>query len=141
MEDYHRSQHFLHQLSSKESAKIRKSPPIKVKYISSPMKVTAKNPTEFRAIVQELTGQNADHASARTTEIDGTRHDEDANPGQVLLLHHGNTTLSSMATPALTGVENQIVSTTFCNVNEASFFRDPSDSLYEVQFPCVPLLV
>ncbi|XAR53568.1 hypothetical protein NMG60_11022178 [Bertholletia excelsa] len=141
MENHHRSQHYLHRLSSQESAKIRKSPPIKVKYISSPMKVKAKNPMEFRAIVQELTGQNSDQAPARTTEIDGTRREEDTNHGQELLLHHGNTPLSSLAAPALISGENQIGSTTCFNESEASFFRDLPDSLYEFQFPCVPLPV
>ncbi|CAK9170916.1 unnamed protein product [Ilex paraguariensis] len=36
---------------------------IKVKYISSPVMVKANNPSEFRAIVQELTGQNSDNRS------------------------------------------------------------------------------
>uniref|UniRef100_A0A0A0LFF9 VQ domain-containing protein n=1 Tax=Cucumis sativus TaxID=3659 RepID=A0A0A0LFF9_CUCSA len=36
--------------------------PIKVKYISSPMMVKANNESEFRAIVQKLTGQHSpDH--------------------------------------------------------------------------------
>lgn len=33
--------------------------PLKVKYISSPVLVNAKNPTEFKAIVQELTGKDS----------------------------------------------------------------------------------
>ena len=33
--------------------------PIKIKYISSPMMVQAKNASEFRAIVQQLTGKNS----------------------------------------------------------------------------------
>lgn len=33
--------------------------PIRIKYISSPMMVQANNASEFRAIVQELTGQNS----------------------------------------------------------------------------------
>ena len=36
-----------------------KKKPIKIKYISSPMMVRANNASEFRAIVQELTGQNS----------------------------------------------------------------------------------
>ncbi|XP_038877668.1 sigma factor binding protein 1, chloroplastic-like [Benincasa hispida] len=35
--------------------------PIKVKYISSPMMVKANNESEFRAIVQKLTGQHSPH--------------------------------------------------------------------------------
>ncbi|PON73460.1 VQ motif containing protein [Trema orientale] len=37
-----------------------KKKPIKIKYISSPMMVHAKNASEFRAIVQQLTGKNSD---------------------------------------------------------------------------------
>ncbi|PON46081.1 VQ motif containing protein [Parasponia andersonii] len=37
-----------------------KKKPIKIKYISSPMMVQAKNASEFRAIVQQLTGKNSD---------------------------------------------------------------------------------
>ncbi|XVF31055.1 hypothetical protein REPUB_Repub16aG0112400 [Reevesia pubescens] len=44
---------------SKNPTKVKKNP-IKVKYISSPMMVKASNAAEFRAIVQELTGQYSD---------------------------------------------------------------------------------
>ncbi|KAK8545464.1 hypothetical protein V6N12_026298 [Hibiscus sabdariffa] len=37
-----------------------KKTPIKIKYISSPMMVKASSEAEFRAIVQQLTGQNSD---------------------------------------------------------------------------------
>ncbi|KAK4720780.1 hypothetical protein R3W88_011013 [Solanum pinnatisectum] len=40
----------------KQNLKIRE--PIKVKYIDSPLMVNAKNATEFRTIVQKLTGKN-----------------------------------------------------------------------------------
>ncbi|KAL5835332.1 hypothetical protein ACOSQ4_014829 [Xanthoceras sorbifolium] len=44
-----------------QSAAIKmKKSPIKVTYISSPMMVKASNASEFRAIVQELTGKNSD---------------------------------------------------------------------------------
>ncbi|CAK9314842.1 unnamed protein product [Citrullus colocynthis] len=38
---------------------IDQNKPIKVKYISSPMMVKANNESEFRAIVQKLTGQHS----------------------------------------------------------------------------------
>ncbi|GMI84483.1 hypothetical protein HRI_002117600 [Hibiscus trionum] len=44
---------------TKRTMKPKKNP-IKIKYISSPMMVKASNEAEFRAIVQQLTGQNSD---------------------------------------------------------------------------------
>ncbi|KAL4341674.1 hypothetical protein GQ457_08G005340 [Hibiscus cannabinus] len=44
---------------TKRTTKPKKNP-IKIKYISSPMMVKASNEAEFRAIVQQLTGQNSD---------------------------------------------------------------------------------
>ncbi|PHU17045.1 hypothetical protein BC332_12740 [Capsicum chinense] len=38
--------------------------PIKVKYIDSPLLVNAKNATEFRTIVQQLTGKNPQKMSS-----------------------------------------------------------------------------
>ncbi|KAL6146802.1 hypothetical protein ACLB2K_057479 [Fragaria x ananassa] len=49
--------------------------PIRIKYISSPMMVQANNASEFRAIVQELTGQNSD----ATIPDHGTDYCEQAN--------------------------------------------------------------
>lgn len=43
-----------------DKSKKPKKIPIKVKYISSPMMVKAGNAEEFRAIVQQLTGQHSD---------------------------------------------------------------------------------
>ncbi|MBA0699683.1 hypothetical protein Goshw_000177 [Gossypium schwendimanii] len=43
-----------------DKSKKPKKIPVKVKYISSPMMVKASNAEEFRAIVQELTGQHSD---------------------------------------------------------------------------------
>nr|GMD58991.1 sigma factor binding protein 1, chloroplastic [Ipomoea batatas] len=56
------------------SKKVGKEPIIKVKYISSPVMVNARSASEFRAIVQQLTGKDdspaADHAKAIISEID-----------------------------------------------------------------------
>ncbi|XP_047340121.1 uncharacterized protein LOC124943687 [Impatiens glandulifera] len=43
---------------SQKPSKAKKKP-IKVTYISNPMRVQANNESEFRAIVQELTGKNS----------------------------------------------------------------------------------
>ncbi|KAL3323900.1 hypothetical protein AABB24_038197, partial [Solanum stoloniferum] len=41
----------------------KKKEPMKVKYISSPVLVNVKNPTEFRAVVQQLTGKSPPKSS------------------------------------------------------------------------------
>ncbi|GAB2277610.1 hypothetical protein Dimus_012318 [Dionaea muscipula] len=51
-------------IMSKESTTVRsKNEPLRVKYISSPIFVNARSESEFRALVQELTGKDADHSS------------------------------------------------------------------------------
>lgn len=64
--------------NSKQSSPSRKSSkePIKVKYISSPVLVNAKNASEFRAIVQELTGKDPPHEDGGS----GGRRVEQAKP-------------------------------------------------------------
>ncbi|KAK6911361.1 VQ protein [Dillenia turbinata] len=69
------------------SKKINKQPikgnrkPMKVTYISSPMMVKACNPSEFRALVQELTGKDSDICcqekigATATTEEEGKEFD------------------------------------------------------------------
>lgn len=73
--------------------------PIKVTYISSPMMVKASNATEFRAIVQELTGMNSDvgycdyddiatnggNQSSVNNNIHGVDSDVSAPHGDVLM--------------------------------------------------------
>ncbi|KAL8166656.1 hypothetical protein V2J09_008155 [Rumex salicifolius] len=44
-----------------------KREPMKVKYISSPIMVQASNESEFRAVVQELTGKNSPGTHPGTT--------------------------------------------------------------------------
>lgn len=41
----------------RQKQNIKRREPIKVKYIDSPLMVNAKNATEFRTIVQKLTGK------------------------------------------------------------------------------------
>ncbi|KAL6989137.1 hypothetical protein U1Q18_014889 [Sarracenia purpurea var. burkii] len=57
--DNSKSGHCHHQLKIKKPSK-GKTKPIKIRYISSPVMVWASNASEFRAIVQELTGRNSD---------------------------------------------------------------------------------
>ncbi|PRQ41767.1 hypothetical protein RchiOBHm_Chr3g0450331 [Rosa chinensis] len=58
--------------------------PIMIKYISSPMMVQANNASEFRAIVQELTGQNSDttipdHGTNQASWVSNHRASQSAN--------------------------------------------------------------
>ncbi|KAA0063579.1 VQ motif-containing protein [Cucumis melo var. makuwa] len=58
--DFHHRK--VSQNSNKPTTIDQQNKPIKVKYISSPMMVKANNESEFRAIVQKLTGQHSpDH--------------------------------------------------------------------------------
>ncbi|XAR53567.1 hypothetical protein NMG60_11022177 [Bertholletia excelsa] len=125
----------------RKTKKLRKNPLIKVKYISSPVKVQANNPTEFSAIVQELTGQNSDPATMTETET------EDANacnsviptrnyqPGRKLQLDHHGISPSSM--PALIHREHGSSSftTSFLEPTEASSLRRVPDISYGFQYP------
>jgi hypothetical protein len=52
--------------------------PVKIKYISSPVFVKASNASEFRAIVQELTGKNAKDRSF--CESSNSMHTNHGNP-------------------------------------------------------------
>lgn len=56
----HHFDHQGHNKSQRSGANKVKKNPLKVTYISSPMKVKASNASEFRAIVQELTGKNSE---------------------------------------------------------------------------------
>ncbi|GAA0144567.1 hypothetical protein LIER_04984 [Lithospermum erythrorhizon] len=63
----------------------RNEQPFKVKYISSPVIVNAKTPTEFRAIVQQLTGKDQIHDNIIVDASGGsaTTQRSDLSP------HHG----------------------------------------------------
>ncbi|XVF06360.1 hypothetical protein REPUB_Repub06bG0041400 [Reevesia pubescens] len=62
-----------HCYKGKNPTKVKKNP-IKITYISSPMMVTASNAAEFRAIVQELTGQTSN--IREPDNVPTTIHDE-----------------------------------------------------------------
>ena len=59
--------HYLHQTKTQNSTKVKREP-MKIKYISSPLLVKASNASEFRAIVQELTGQNSEDRSPHDSD-------------------------------------------------------------------------
>ncbi|XP_059434365.1 uncharacterized protein LOC132167415 [Corylus avellana] len=66
----------VNHVSSKKQPKRITKKPIKVVYISTPMKVKT-SASKFRDLVQELTGQDSD--TTRYVEINGTDDNGDAN--------------------------------------------------------------
>ena len=107
--------------TSPDSTKVERKP-MKIKYISSPIMVKAGNPSEFRAIVQQLTGKNADPISpdaTYTTVREEACHVADQN----------TTPCSMIATATHEEVGNKLPNTTF---NEGDFWIDCSDSLSDV---------
>nr|XP_009771936.1 PREDICTED: uncharacterized protein LOC104222399 [Nicotiana sylvestris]XP_016441908.1 PREDICTED: uncharacterized protein LOC107767412 [Nicotiana tabacum] len=63
---------------SRISSSTKGREPIKVKYIDSPVMVNAKNATEFRTIVQQLTGKSPASSSVKeplSQEIDNNNVD------------------------------------------------------------------
>ncbi|KAK2637889.1 hypothetical protein Ddye_025684 [Dipteronia dyeriana] len=86
-----------HQTSSN---KVKKNP-IKVTYISSPMMVKASNASEFRAIVQQLTGKNShvpadDHDLVSTTASLFTNEEEsNHHPHHQALDHQGGENITA----------------------------------------------
>ncbi|PQP93278.1 hypothetical protein Pyn_22804 [Prunus yedoensis var. nudiflora] len=71
-----RNHHSHHQPQPDQSKKPTKAKAPMIKYISSPMMVQASNASEFRAIVQQLTGQDSNIAVFDDQQ--GT-HDEQAS--------------------------------------------------------------
>ncbi|GAB2287439.1 hypothetical protein Dimus_021816 [Dionaea muscipula] len=73
---------------SKESSSVRpKNEPLTVKYISSPIMVSAKTESEFRAVVQELTGKDADAGGNQSSrphiaESSSSVLDQTSTPGK-----------------------------------------------------------
>ncbi|CAL5322071.1 hypothetical protein CsSME_00000245 [Camellia sinensis var. sinensis] len=123
-----------HQLKIKKPIKSKKKP-IKVTYISSPMMVRANNASEFRAIVQELTGQNSDLGSSEfeaSLAIGGGGGDE----GRSMVLNRSSIAKAEFGNGGIGEFElSNVVSS--LEPNEASFWKEVSDSFLGFQFPCV----
>ncbi|XP_057475901.1 sigma factor binding protein 1, chloroplastic-like [Actinidia eriantha] len=119
---------YEHQLiKSKKPIKVKKKP-IKVTYISSPVMVQANNASEFRAIVEELTGQNSDVSRFEDASM---AFGNDAGP--VL-----DPEISTTKTVLSDGHEFEYLSDMMqpLEFNESSFLREVSNGL-GFQFPCV----
>ncbi|CAL5363231.1 unnamed protein product [Camellia sinensis] len=123
-----------HQVKIKKPIKSKKKP-IKVTYISSPMMVRANNASEFRAIVQELTGQNSDLGSSEfeaSLAIGGGGGDE----GRSMVLNGSSIAKAEFGNGGIGEFElSNVVSS--LEPNEASFWKEVSDSFLGFQFPCV----
>jgi hypothetical protein len=119
-----REQYVAQQEQPKKGQKSTKNKrePIKIKYISSPTMVKATNATEFRAIVQELTGKDSK-----------VEDPCDANEEASQVPRHG--------TPRF---DVESVDGAFCN-NTSPFLQkedgfvwgDVSERAFELQYPCV----
>lgn len=117
----HINHHYQNQpIKRQKPTKVEKKP-MKIKYISSPIMVKAGNASEFRAIVQQLTGKNADPISPDDTY---TMVTEEASH-----VPHQNTPHSMMGTDE--EVNNKLISNTM--FNEGDFWLDcNTNSLLEI---------
>lgn len=90
--DKHMNHHFQHDpnLKSQKPTKTM-TKPIKITYISSPMIVKACDASEFRAIVQELTGKN----SSISPDFDSCPMVTEEEPSQALSYDTAHETNSS----------------------------------------------
>ncbi|KAK1319345.1 hypothetical protein QJS10_CPB04g00499 [Acorus calamus] len=92
--------------SPKQQPTKAKKKPIKVVYISNPMRVET-SPSEFRSLVQELTGQDSDVSRFETNKQVSTPSSEEEPPQQqqqqpiVLVDDDEGTSSSSMTTDLL----------------------------------------
>ncbi|KAL3728021.1 hypothetical protein ACJRO7_032724 [Eucalyptus globulus] len=64
----------FHQIAKSQKPTIMaRKKPLKIRYISSPVMVKASNASEFRAIVQELTGKDSNAGGFSECSMDGSR--------------------------------------------------------------------
>ncbi|KAK4717250.1 hypothetical protein R3W88_015588 [Solanum pinnatisectum] len=92
--------------------------PMKVKYISSPVLVNAKNADEFRSIVQELTGKNPERGG-------GIGDDGGDGGGDRPKDHDGVEYNNSSTNNISMSIDN----------NDEYFWKQFSESLSEFQYP------
>ncbi|KAJ4719700.1 sigma factor binding protein 1, chloroplastic-like [Melia azedarach] len=137
----------------KGNAKTKKNP-IKVTYISTPMKVKASSASEFRAIVQELTGKNSDVGDYNnnnssddsfTTVIPDLPEDDAAK--HVIVNREVDDQLTRISTNTTADAYNLLGDHAFSGhlssfeLDERLFWRDFSaeSSSFGFQSPCVSL--
>ena len=101
----------------------RKNQPLKVVYISNPMRVQA-SAAEFRGLVQQLTGQDAPKfppsASVETPETNVRKIQDDDDDDQQLLLHWAAAIMEDSSDDFLGGSYESL---------EGIFMRDMVDRL------------
>ncbi|CAK9172425.1 unnamed protein product [Ilex paraguariensis] len=96
---------------------------ITVKYISNPVMVKANNASEFRAIVQELTGQNSDIRSPGNAGTVAT--------SEAIQVHNHTTSKPVVEN----GVHEYLNTLPSLKLIEDFFWGDASESFSSIQFP------
>ncbi|KAL9344473.1 hypothetical protein Peur_062148 [Populus x canadensis] len=119
-----REQYFAQQEQPKKGQKSTKNKrePIKIKYISSPTMVKATNATEFRAIVQELTGKDSK-----------VEDPCDANEEASQVPRHGT---QRFDVESVDGAFSNNTSP-FLQTEDGFVWGDVSERAFELQYPCV----
>lgn len=123
--------------SRMESAKDPKSNPIsradgkaplKVKYISSPIHVSARDACEFKAVVQQLTGQKSEVPSPTCARMMVTN-------GTGKLHDHEGFTRTKPAALQPSGCDKFSSATALHEFGEDFCWRETSETLFNFQFP------
>jgi hypothetical protein len=120
-----REQYFAQQEQPKKGQKSTKNKrePIKIKYISSPTMVKATNATEFRAIVQELTGKDS------KVEDPSDANEEASHQ----VPRHGTPRFD---VESVDGAFNNNTPP-FLQAEDGFVWGDVSERAFELQYPCV----
>ncbi|KAI8031607.1 hypothetical protein LOK49_LG01G00225 [Camellia lanceoleosa] len=100
------------------------------------MMVRANNASEFRAIVQELTGQNSDLGSSEFEASMAIGGGGGGDEGRSIVLNGSSIAKAEFENGGIGEFElSNVVSS--LEPNEASFWKEVSESFLGFQFPCV----
>ncbi|KAJ6713246.1 SIGMA FACTOR BINDING PROTEIN 1 CHLOROPLASTIC [Salix purpurea] len=123
----------VHMKSGKRLHTKRSKKPIKVVYISSPMKVNT-SASEFRALVQELTGKDSD--ATRFMDNDGaeTHHQRAGHDHRVSAVPSANSYQSPSTTSSELSFLESFDGELFPSIEESSFMGMLQSSLFHESF-------
>ncbi|KAK3010225.1 hypothetical protein RJ639_011864 [Escallonia herrerae] len=102
--------------------------PVKVKYISSPIHVSARDACEFKAVVQQLTGQKSEVPSPTCARMMGTN-------GAGKLHDREGFTRTKPAALQPSGCDKSSNATALLEFGEDFSWRETSETLFNFQFP------
>ncbi|KAK3000829.1 hypothetical protein RJ639_022263 [Escallonia herrerae] len=102
--------------------------PVKVKYISSPIHVSARDACEFKAVVQQLTGQKSEVPSPACARMMVTN-------GAGKLRDHEGLTRTKPAALQPSGCDKFSNATALVEFGEDFSWRETSETLFNFQFP------